>query len=423
MEKGMYDVVVIGAGASGMMAAGRAASDGRKVLVIEKMEKAGRKIRITGKGRCNITNTRPREEFLSHVRSGAGFFARSFDRFDNRAVIRFFREEGIKLTFERGERVFPESGRAWDIAEALYDYAKEAGAEFMFHTRVTGIRTAVGKVNGVDIVTRKGYTRKVDCQNVIVCTGGVSYPSAGSTGDGYRFADMMGHTVEPVRPALVPLVAADDLAARLRGTKLKNVGVTLYIDGTEAGYEYGEMEFGTRGLEGAVILRLSRTAVDALIEEREVSLGLDLKSALDIPTIVSRIGRETEADSELDIAGLVRKLLPAPLVPVFCHTASLDGSAPAASLSEEDKERLAGILKGFPVGVTDYRPFEEAVITAGGINTEEIDPDTMESRLVKGLYFAGEVLDIDADTGGYNLQIALSTGYTAGSLGGNPQIR
>ncbi|MCD8172294.1 MAG: NAD(P)/FAD-dependent oxidoreductase [Alistipes sp.] len=414
----MYDVVIIGAGASGMMAAGRAASEGRKVLVVEKMEKAGRKVRITGKGRCNVTNTRERDEFLSHVRAGREFFARSFDRFDNRAVIRFFRDEGVKLAFERGERVFPDSGKAWDIANALYDYGAEAGAEFMFHTTATGIRTVAGKVTGVDIRTRKGYERKVDCRNVIIATGGASYPATGSTGDGYIFADRLGHRVESVRPALVPLVAGGDIARRLRGVKLKNTGVTLLVDGQAVAREHGEMEFGSRGLEGAVILRLSRMAVDALIEERQVALGLDLKTALDIPTIVARIGREVEADGELTVLGLVRKLLPAPMVPVFCDTASLQAEAPAASLTDEDRERIAALLKDLRLEVADYGPFEEAVITAGGVNTADIDPETLESRLVKGLYFAGEVLDIDADTGGYNLQVAFSTGYVAGGLGG-----
>ncbi|MCD8072403.1 MAG: NAD(P)/FAD-dependent oxidoreductase [Alistipes sp.] len=413
----MYDVIIIGAGAAGLIAAGRAAGMGYKTLVVEKMEKAARKVRITGKGRCNVTNTRPREEFLSHIRAGAEFFAPSFDRFSNRDTVRFFRDEGIKLEIERGERVFPASGKAWDIADALYDYARDAGAQFMFHTRVVGIKTIAGKVNGVEIVTRNGFPRKTECRNVIIATGGASYPSTGSTGDGYALTHSLGHSIEDIRPSLVPLEAGGQIADDLRGLRLKNTGVKLYVDGNVVEEHFGEMEFGSRGLEGAVILRLSRTAVDALIEEKKVEIGLDLKPALDTETIVSRIGREVDAAPQLTLAELIRKLLPGPMVAAFCAGAGLEPGRGAGSLTAEEKAGIAASLKDFRIDVADYRPFEEAVVTAGGVSTGEVDPNTLESKLVKGLYFAGEVLDIDADTGGYNLQIAFSTGYVAGGLG------
>lgn len=399
------------------MAAGQAASRGMKTLVIEKMEKAARKVRITGKGRCNVTNTRPRDEFLAHVRAGAGFFAGSFDRFSNRDTIRFFKQEGVPLAYERGERVFPKSGKAWDIADALYDYARESGAEFMFHTKATGIKTVAGKVNGVEIETRKGFSRKVECRNAIVCTGGASYPSTGSTGDGYILANDLGHEIEPVRPSLVPLVASGDVVAHLQGLKLRNVRVTLYIDGHPSEEEFGEMEFGSRGLEGAVILRLSRNAVDALIEDKQVEIGLDLKPALDPGTLEARIARELEADTALMVGDLLRKLLPGQLVTVFCGLLGLEREAQAGNLTDDDNQAIINTLKDFRIPIADYRPFKEAVITAGGVSTDEVNPVTLESKLVKGLYFAGEVLDIDADTGGYNLQIAFSTGYVAGQLG------
>lgn len=444
-----YDVIVIGAGAAGMMAAGVAAREGRRVLVLEKMEKPGRKIRISGKGRCNVTNTKPREEFLEHIRSGREFFEPSFRQFDNRATIPFFRRLGVKLIEERGGRIFPESGKSWDIADALADWAKDEGdAEILRDTPATDIVAVAGRILGVKIRTKRGYPRTLETDNVIIATGGVSYPSTGSTGDGYSFAHALGHTIVPVRPSLVPIESDTELAQALVGMSLRNVGLSLVVDGETVQEEFGEMQFAKRGLEGAVILRISRAAVDALIDERQVEVVLDLKPALDREQLLARIEREIRGLTEIEENGatdedaaeadgearprrrpdratndegamlgeLMRKLMPRPLVAPILRLLDADSRMPLARMTDGQKNSLAFFLKELRIPITDYRPFEEAVITAGGVALDEIDPATLQSRLVRGLYFAGEVLDIDADTGGYNIQVALSTGHLAGKL-------
>ena len=356
----MYDVIIIGAGAAGMMAAGTAAQNGKKVLVIEKMEKAGRKIRITGKGRCNLTNARPPEEFAEQVRTNADFFATAFAEFNNRATIRFFERRGLKLDFERGDRVFPHSGKAWDVANTLEEWCRDNGVEFWFHTRVTGLMTLGGKIFGVRYMNRRGFERKEEAARVIVATGGVSYPATGSTGDGYTFE---------------------------------------------------------RGIEGAVALRMSRDAVDALIDGRRVKLSLDLKPALTVEILQERIRHEiAEMPEEEFFAELLRKLLPKPLVMPVCKELDIQSKTYVKKIGDKEIDRLIALLKGFVLPISDYAPFEYAVVTAGGVRCDEVNRYTMESLKVKGLYFAGEVLDLDANTGGYNLQIAFSTGRLAGQL-------
>lgn len=414
-----YDVIIIGAGAAGLMAAGVAAKEGKRVLLLEKMEKAGRKIRITGKGRCNLTNTRSMEEFLSNVRANSDFFKPSLENFGNRATINFFKGEGVQLEFERGGRVFPASGDAWDIADALVYWAKDLGVEMEFHTQVIGIRTISDRVSGVRVLTRRGFERTFEARNVIISTGGASYPATGSTGEGYGLAHQMGHTIVPIRPALVPLESDSDLAHGLNGIRLRNVGIKLIVDGEVAADEFGEMEFGSRGLEGAVILTLSRTAVDNLIEGREVAISIDMKTALTNEVLNSRIGREIEELGEDETIGeLMWKLMPKPMVLPIAETIQVDPNDRIKNFTIDMRARLIGILKDIRLPITDYRPFEEAVVTAGGVSTDEIDPNTLQSKIVPGLYFAGEVMDIDANTGGYNLQVAFSTGYLAGQLKG-----
>ncbi|MDE6861557.1 MAG: NAD(P)/FAD-dependent oxidoreductase [Alistipes sp.] len=413
----MYDVIVIGAGAAGLMAAATAAHAGRSVLLLEKMEKAGRKIRITGKGRCNLTNARPAEEFMDHVRTNAEFFSVAFAEFNNRATIRMFERLGVKLDIERGERVFPRSGKAWDIANALVDYCTEEGVRIEYNTRVKEILTLGSKVYGVKFVNRRGFERKEECDNVIIATGGVSYPATGSTGDGYGFADALGHTIEPVRPSLTPLKTSHPQREYLNGLLLKNVGAKLYIDNELRCEEFGEIGFSERGIEGAVALRISRDAVDALIEERHVKLVLDLKPALDAETLRERIRREM-ADMRPDefFAELLRKLVPRNMVVPLAKEVDFHSKSYISKLTDTEIERLIKILKGMVFPIVDYAPFEYAVVTAGGVSCNEVNRYTMESTKVKGVYFAGEVLDIDANTGGYNLQIAFSTGRLAGQL-------
>lgn len=413
----MYDLIVIGAGAAGLMAAGTAAMSGRTVLVMEKMEKAGRKIRITGKGRCNLTNARPAEEFMEKVRTNEEFFSVAFAEFNNRATIRFFERLGVKLEIERGERVFPKSGKAWDIANALVDFCLDKGVTIKYKTRVTAIETIGGRVTGVRYQNARGFERREEAEHVIIATGGVSYPSTGSTGDGYDFAASVGHAIEPVRPSLTPIVTSHPQREYLNGLLLKNVGAKLYVDNELRAEEFGELGFSERGIEGAVALRLSRDVVDAIIDERRVKLVVDLKPALDEATLLARIEREI-ADMQPSefFAELLRKLVPKQMVVPLAKEVDFHSKTYVGKLTQAEKERLVKILKGIVFPITDYAPFQYAIVTAGGVACDEVNKYTMESLKVKGLYFAGEVLDIDANTGGYNMQIAFSTGRLAGQL-------
>lgn len=416
-EKQPYDVIVVGAGAAGMMAAGTAARNGLRVLLIEKMEKSGRKVRITGKGRCNVTNARPAEEFAGQVRTNADFFAQAFAEFNNRAAIKFFERAGVKLDIERGERVFPKSGKAWDIANALLEYCFENGVKIIYDTRVTEIMTLGNKVFGVKYINKRGFERKEECVQVILATGGVSYPATGSTGDGYAFAADLGHTIEPLRPSLTPLVTSHAQIQYLDKVLLRNVRATLYIDNEPVREEFGEIGFSDRGIEGAVALRMSRDAVDALIDGKRVKLVLDLKPALSEEVLRERIARELAELEPTEFFGeLLRKLVPKPLVMPLAQEMDIHSKSYVSKISEDQITRLVRTLKGLTFPITDYAPFEYAITTAGGVNCEEVNPYTMESLKVRGLYFAGEVLDLDANTGGYNLQIAFSTGRLAGML-------
>ena len=416
-EKQPFDVIVIGAGAAGMMAAGAAARSGRRVLLIEKMDKSGRKVRITGKGRCNVTNARPAEEFAAQVRTNAEFLGQAFAEFNNRAAIRFFEKAGVKLDIERGERVFPKSGKAWDIANALLEYCYENGVKIIYNTRVTEIMTLGDKVFGVRYINRRGFERKEECPQVIVATGGVSYPATGSTGDGYTFAADLGHTVEPVRPSLTPLVSSHAQIRYLDKVLLRNVRATLYIDNEPVREEFGELGFSERGIEGAVALRMSRDAVDALIDGKGVGLMVDLKPGLTEEMLRERIARErAEMGPEEVFSELLRKLVPKALVIPLSEEVGAHSKNYIRKITPEQIERLVKLLKGMVFPISDYAPFEYAVVTAGGVSCEDVNRYTMESLKVKGLYFAGEVLDLDANTGGYNLQIAFSTGRLAGML-------
>lgn len=417
VEREPYDVIVIGAGAAGMMAAGTAARTGKRVLLLEKMEKSGRKVRISGKGRCNVTNARPAEEFLEHVRTNREFLTQAFSEFNNRATIRFFERQGVKLDIERGERVFPHSGKAWDIANALLEYCVEAGVKILYETRVTEIMTLGGKVFGVRYRNKRGFERKEECSQVILATGGVSYPATGSTGDGYSFAADLGHTIEPLRPSLTPLKTSHPQMKYLHGLLLKNIRATLYVDGEVVREEFGEIGFSERGIEGAVALRVSRDAVDALIDGKRVKLVIDLKPALDEETLRNRIAREIAEMEPTEFFGeLMRRLMPKPMVMPLARELDIHSKNYISKVSDDQITRLIKTLKGLTFPITDYAPFEYAVTTAGGVRCEEVNPYTMESLKVKGLYFAGEVLDLDANTGGYNLQIAFSTGRLAGLL-------
>lgn len=413
----MYDVIVVGAGTAGMMAAATAAKNGRRVLLMEKMEKAGRKIRISGKGRCNLTNARPPEEFREAIRTNADFFDVAFAEFNNKATIRLFERLGVKLDIERGQRVFPHSGKAWDIANALMDYCVESGVEVMYDTHVSDVLAIDGKVYGVRYFNKRGFERKEEAPNVIIATGGVSYPATGSTGDGYIFADRLGHTIEAVRPSLTPLRTSHPQRKYLDGLLLKNVAARLYVDNELVREEFGEIGFSERGIEGAIALRMSRDAVDALIDERKVKIVLDMKPALTEEMLTERIRREiADMQPEEFFAELLRRLVPKQMVIPLAHELDVHSKNYIRKVTDAEIARLVKVLKGMTFPIVDYAPFEYAIVTAGGVRCDEVNRYTMQSNKVSGLYFAGEVLDIDANTGGYNMQIAFSTGRLAGQL-------
>ena len=404
-EQPSYDVIVIGAGAAGMMAAGTAAKNGAKVLLLEKMEKPARKVRITGKGRCNLTNARGEEEFKENIRTNYDFLKVAYSEFNNRATMRFFERMGVKLKTERGDRVFPESGKAADIANALEFYCRDYDVEIRCHTRVSGIVTLGNKVLGVKYFNKRGFERRIEAPNVIIATGGISYPRTGSTGDGYLFADALGHTIEDVRPSLTALVTSHPQAQYIRDVLLRNTTVRLVVDGEVVGEEFGEVSFSDRGIEGAATLRLS------------VKLELDLKPALDEEILRARISREVaEMGPEEFFAELVRRLVPKPLVVPICKELDVHSRLYISKVSDKEFERLIKVLKSWSFPISDYASFDYAIVTAGGVKCSEVNEYTMESKFIKGLYFAGEVLDIDANTGGYNLQTAFSTGHLAGLL-------
>ncbi len=416
MENKEYNLVVVGGGAAGLMAAGTAAQSGKSVLLLEKMEKTGRKVRISGKGRCNLTNVCTEDEFLAKLQNGAEFFRPAFKQFNNNSLIRFFERKGVKLETERGGRVFPQSGKAWDIAQTLIDWCRDEGVDVECNARVESINVIAGKVRSVSYRNKRGFVRKVECPNVLLATGGASYPATGSTGDGYRLAHDIGHAITPIRPSLVPLETSYSEAQFMNGLLLRNIDVQLLVDDAVVQEEFGELMFSKRGVEGAVILRVSRKAVDALIEGRKVELNIDLKHAMTSEELRARIEREmNDQPDTLTVGELLRKIMPRELVVPMAKQIGAHAKHQMGELKDKT-DALVTALKNFRITISDYRPFEEAIVTAGGVELSEINPKTMESLLVEGLYFAGELMDVDANTGGYNLQIAFSTGRLAGQL-------
>lgn len=417
LEEPSYDVIVVGGGAAGLMAAGTAAKNGKKVILFEKMEKPARKVRITGKGRCNLTNARDEQSFMENICTNYDFVKVAYSEFTNRSVMRFFERMGVKLVTERSDRVFPESGKAADIANALEFYCRDYDVKIVCYTRVTELIVVNGRVLGVRYINKRGFERQAEAENVIITTGGVAYPATGSTGDGYEFAASVGHTIEQVRPSLTALVTSHPQAKYIRDIVLKNTNVKLFIDSEPVREEFGEVSFSDRGMEGAAVLRLSRTAVDALIDGKKVKLELDLKPALTEDILQERIRREVESMKPDELfAELVRRLAPKPLIVPICQEIDVHSKLYISKVKPEEFQRLIKVLKGWSFPIVDYASFDHSIVTAGGVRCDEVNEYTMESKKVKGLYFAGEVLDIDANTGGYNLQIAFSTGHLAGML-------
>jgi predicted flavoprotein YhiN len=437
MKQNPADIIIIGGGAAGLMAAAGAAEtfnrNGKqgKVIVLEKMPRPGRKIMITGKGRCNFTNVKPWNEFSSHVHPKPNFLKPSFYNLTSEKMMDFLQEQGMDAVVERGDRAFPSSHLASDVVDTLVKAAETEGAQVICSKEVTGIENIDGfKITCAD---NSAYT----CSRLIICTGGLSYPKTGSTGDGYVWAEELGHKLRPLFPsltAIVPKGYKDDtlkesdksikghidratplteIGKELCGNQLKNVGLTLYIDGNTSQDEFGDLDFTDGGLEGPIGFKISRKCVNALVNGSKVSVSIDLKPAVDIEDLTVRINTLwNEVSKDRKTANkqykerfrvLLTKLLPMSLIPGFVR---LNPNV--------DHKTLAKALKNWKMEISGFVGYERCVITAGGISQEEVSPKTLESKLIPGLYFAGEVLDLDADTGGYNLQIAFSTGYLAG---------
>ncbi len=403
------DIIVIGGGAAGLMAAGQAAQAGSRVLLLEKMPQPGRKLGITGKGRCNLTNCCEVQNFVCRFGTSGRFLRQAFARFFNTELMAFFEELGVPLMTERGGRVFPAGGQATEVVKALQKWLRNAGVVLQTSAPVEALLLHDGRVTGV-----RCEGREIPCQCVVLATGGASYPATGSTGDGYRMAAAAGHRIVPVRPALVPLETRSPATGRMAQLNLRNIRVKLLVDGKKTAEDFGELAFTAFGVSGPTILTLSGQAVDALAAGRRVSLSLDLKPALDEEKLDLRLQRDLDARGRETLASLLRGLLPAPMVPVCLDLLRLPGDGSAATLKAKDRRRLGRWIKDFSLEISGHRPFSEAIVTAGGVDLEQVDPRTLQSRCVRGLYLAGELLDLQAETGGYNLQAAFSTGWLAG---------
>lgn len=420
-----YKVIVAGGGAAGLVAAGRAAKSGAQTLLIEKMNHPGRKLRITGKGRCNLTNIAPISEFITHFGPNGRFLRQAFSRFFSTELLAFFKELGIHCETERGGRVFPKSNQAADVVDALEHWISNYGVKTLTGLSAKRLIIEGGQVAGIQTIPTRLAKNKMTAKQtstarfheadaVIIATGGVSYPATGSTGDGYRLASSVGHTIVPIRPALVPLITAGNIAQKLQGLSLRNVTAVLWINGKKQREIFGEMLFTHFGLSGPIILSSSQQVVDALNANHKVEIAVDLKPALDEAKLDARLLRDLDTHGKRRFQTLLKDLLPRKLIPVCLDLTEISPDKKGHQITAQERKRLRLWPKNFRLEIKGFRSFNEAIITAGGVETREVNPRTMESRLVKGLYFAGEILDLDADTGGYNLQTAFSTGWVAG---------
>ena len=409
-----YDLVIIGGGASGLMAAIAAAEKQQKILLVEKMEQAGRKLRITGKGRCNLTNTSPIKEFISHIGSDGRFMRNAFSMFFNNELMQFFEEKGVELNIERGSRVFPKSGKALDIFLALINtIERNKNITILKNTSATDLIVSPDGIAGVTI--NNGKNIDIAATKVILATGGKSYPLTGSTGDGYTLAKKVGHTiVEPV-PSLVPLVCQEAIPDELIGFTLKNVSLTISdANDKKICNFFGEMTFTENGIGGPIVLSASRIISRRLQAGEQLRASLDLKPALEHEVLDKKLIRELDENGTRILKDALRLWLPAEMIPLALQTMTIEHYKRLNQVSANDRKKIMRMLKAMPFTIVGTRGFVEAIVTQGGVSLKEVNPKTMESKLVKNLYITGELLDLDADTGGYNLQIAFSTGYAAG---------
>ena len=432
------DVIVIGGGPAGMLAAISASLQGDNVTILEKMNQLGKKLCITGKGRCNITSSLPMDDFIKNIPGNGKFLYSAFQNFTNQDIINLLEKEGLKTKVERGNRVFPVTDRASDVRDALIRVLKKQNVKIITSAKVENIAVNEGKVTGVYYKSEKNdESNFLNADKVILATGGKSYPLTGSTGDGYKMAQKLGHTITKIRPSLVALKAKSEnglnlennlldntlkkningikcygleTCQKLQGLSLNNVGLKIYRENKVIYEDFGEMLFTHFGVSGPIILSGSAHLVRGDI--KNVFISIDLKPALDAAKLDERILRDFSSEKNKEFKNSLDKLLPQKMIPVIVEKMNINKKV--NEITKEERHKLVEVLKHFNIAIDDFRPVEEAIVTAGGINIKEINPKTMESKIVKGLYFAGEIIDVDAYTGGFNLQIAYSTGYTAG---------
>lgn len=405
------DLIVIGAGPAGLMAAGTAARNGHQVVVLEKNDRPGRKLRITGKGRCNVTNDCEPQDVIAAATANGRFLYSCVQAFSPADTMAFFEAQGVQLKTERGNRVFPISDHAQDIVDALAGFCKDAGVRFCFGCDADQILTEDGVVTGVHL---KGG-KVLQAPNVLIACGGSSYAATGSDGSGIRLARKLGHTITPILPSLVPLISVDSDCAQMQGLSLRNVGVRVEdtVSGKDVYKDFGELLFTHFGLSGPTIL--SASAHMRAMSPGRYRVHIDLKPALTPEQLDARLLRDLEKNHNRQFSNSLGELLPAKSIPVVVDRSGISPEIRCHSLTREQRQALVALLKDFTVDIEGFRPINEAIVTSGGVDVREVNPKTMASKLVRGLYFAGEVLDLDAYTGGFNLQIAFSTGYAVGS--------
>ncbi|MGB9678581.1 MAG: NAD(P)/FAD-dependent oxidoreductase [Thermoanaerobacteraceae bacterium] len=404
----MKKVFIIGGGPAGMMAAIAASNNNKDVTIFEKNNTLGKKLLITGKGRCNITNDCEKEEFFDNIPGNGKFLYSSFSKFSNKDLIAFMNNNGLKTKTERGKRVFPISDKSSDVKEFFIKILNKNNVKIKLNTSVSEIISKNNVVEG--IIANDEF---LPCDSVILTTGGLSYPVTGSTGDGYKIAEKLGHTIIKQRPALVPLITHENVRS-LMGLSLKNVKVTAYSGNKFIKDEFGEMLFTHFGLSGPVILTLSRYILKYL-EKDNVKIHIDLKPALPLEILDKRILRDFQKYINKDIKNALSDLLPQTLIPYIITLSGIDKEKKIRDITKKERLTLLYIIKNLTFHIKDLRPMQEAIVTAGGVSIKEIDPSTLESKIIKGLFFAGEIIDVDGLTGGFNLQIAFSTGYVAGT--------
>ena len=412
----MKNTIIIGGGPAGLMAAIFSSKNGDKVTIIEKMPSCGKKLLITGKGRCNITNNAEMDKFMENTPTNAKFLYGVFNNFTNKDIVELLGNEGVKTKVERGERVFPVSDRAQDVLDALLHILKKQNVQILTGSTVKKITIDNDKnVLGVELDNKK----EIKADKIILATGGKSYPVTGSTGDGYKLAKDLGHTITKIEPSLVPLTSYDGACKELQGLSLRNVAIKLYICDKVVYKDFGEMLFTHFGVSGPIVLSASSYLVktkniEEILKSNKVEIEIDLKPALTEEKLDARILRDFEEQKNKQFKNSLDKLLPQKLIPVIIEKTNINENKKINEITKLERQKLVNELKHFKININVTRPIEEAIVTSGGISVKEINPKTMESKLIKGLYFAGEIIDVDCLTGGYNLQVAWSTGYTAG---------